>query len=395
MPTNAPSVLPVPSLPEPDPNWLQEQQHREDLKDQLRHQGCFVEGEHSDADYAFKDDLWAEIDRERAEERDEASRQKWLFDHNPLAQTRKPGVGEPLTEGRPWAIEGILTDQAMTLIAGKFKAGKSTLTTELAVSLATGTPMFGLDEFSTRIEPAPVLIIQTEDSQTRVDRDLAAILSARGLGPTEHSITVIDRQRPPTPRFNLLVQGHFDELLRCIASEGYTYVVLNPIYQLAGDVNISTWDNGPAITERLTQLRDAGCTPIITSALKASGRFDFDSVLGATNFAGWMETGILIQRAANERDFTIKVDVTRDRDRDGRATYKLRGHGVGRWQLQSATSGGDDTGETPKKRTTNFDKYREYIEANPGASKNTIAEALKLTTRTIERYIKEASTTAH
>jgi hypothetical protein len=61
-----------------------------------------------------------------------------------------------------WAVEGIWPAGASGLTAGRPKDGKSSLAVELAISLWTGTPMFGVDAFPSRLPPQPVLYIQQE-----------------------------------------------------------------------------------------------------------------------------------------------------------------------------------------------------------------------------------------
>src|SRR5206468_88704 len=89
------------------------------------------------------------------------------------------GSGQP--EPRPWAIERVWVEGAKGIIAGEEKANKSTHAAELAISLATGTPMWGLPEFPVRVPPARVILIQTENDDRRVNDDLLSICAARGI----------------------------------------------------------------------------------------------------------------------------------------------------------------------------------------------------------------------
>src|SRR3954468_6588910 len=78
-----------------------------------------------------------------------------------------------------WAIETIWPRGAMGVIGAQPKNGKSTFATELAVSLATGTPF--CQHFSVR-QVGRVLFIQRENSDARVMSDFRHVLKARGLG---------------------------------------------------------------------------------------------------------------------------------------------------------------------------------------------------------------------
>ena len=80
-----------------------------------------------------------------------------------------------------WAIDGWLAaDTKRLLIAGRPKSRKSTLATELAVSLTTGTPFLG--EVSARVDPEPVLLVSEEGDRRSFRARLAAIAKDRGLG---------------------------------------------------------------------------------------------------------------------------------------------------------------------------------------------------------------------
>ena len=83
--------------------------------------------------------------------------------------------------------------------------------------------MFGCNEFPTLVEPAPVLIIQTEDSDQRTERDIETICQARGVSSIANLITIVARNRPPTPRFNLLSDAHYEGLLASVKASERTY----------------------------------------------------------------------------------------------------------------------------------------------------------------------------
>jgi RecA-family ATPase len=69
---------------------------------------------------------------------------------------------------KQWAIEGIWPEGASGVIAAPPKNGKSTLTVELAVSLATATPMFGIDKFKSNSRGKVTYVHQGENSDERI-----------------------------------------------------------------------------------------------------------------------------------------------------------------------------------------------------------------------------------
>jgi RecA-family ATPase len=77
----------------------------------------------------------------------------------PAAQLAPPHANQPA-----WLIEGLWSAQAVGIIGGEPKCGKSFLALDLAVSVASGTAC--LRRFPTR-ECGPVLLFAAEDAPER------------------------------------------------------------------------------------------------------------------------------------------------------------------------------------------------------------------------------------
>ena len=60
----------------------------------------------------------------------------WLIDAADLLAEPDPGP-------TPWLVEGLIVDQALTAVVGKWKTTKSYGLLDIGVSIATGTPAFG------------------------------------------------------------------------------------------------------------------------------------------------------------------------------------------------------------------------------------------------------------
>jgi hypothetical protein len=76
--------------------------------------------------------------------------------------------------------------------------------------------------------------IQSENSDERVDRDIAQILKARGLSTVDAANIEI---LPATSRLNVLNDAHFN-FLRMAARE-FRYVVFDPLYSQMGGADVS------------------------------------------------------------------------------------------------------------------------------------------------------------
>ncbi|MGH2874274.1 MAG: hypothetical protein ACRDL5_17665 [Solirubrobacteraceae bacterium] len=65
------------------------------------------------------------------------------------------------------------------------KHGKSTLAVELAISLATATPLFNVARFASHERARVTYVHQGENSRARIRKDFDLVLQARGLGVME------------------------------------------------------------------------------------------------------------------------------------------------------------------------------------------------------------------
>jgi hypothetical protein len=87
-----------------------------------------------------------------------------------------------------WLIDQLWTDQAVGVLGGSPKSGKSWLALEMAVSVASGTPCLGA--FSVRA-PAPVLLYAAEDSAASVRARLLTLAQIHALDFNQLDVRVI------------------------------------------------------------------------------------------------------------------------------------------------------------------------------------------------------------
>jgi hypothetical protein len=92
------------------------------------------------------------------------------------------------TSQRPWLVPGWLKARGLFMVAGPSHFGKSWLSIDLAVSVATGTPFLGKwpVEVPAGGVGAPVLYIVGEDDAPEFHERLSAILEAKSSHPRVH-----------------------------------------------------------------------------------------------------------------------------------------------------------------------------------------------------------------
>lgn len=350
----------------------------------------------------------------------------------PVAQIRRTFEPRPMLDfvagevARPrWAVEGLWPLHAPGIIGGRPKAGKSTLSLELAVSLWSGTPMFNHPAFPSASRE-PVLYIQQENANSRVQRDLQAIMAARGLGTQraeshwaeehpgvpETAVEVwsdVFEPAPETahlPAFGLLSHAGLDLskredvqwLAHHVQERGYRYVFLDPLYMLVGSVKVT--DGGDELRPILTSLTAMGetldCTFILTHHMseKENAPLDASSLLGSTFIHGWYAAALMVAQDAGH-SFRVKVDAQRDFGESRELV--LQGLGVGSWFFAAEAQGQSDSVGRPAprvaKKETNIARCMELHTAHPDWSYQEIADEVGVGLSTVKRYMTEAKKT--
>jgi hypothetical protein len=250
----------------------------------------------------------------------------------------------------------------MGVIGAQPKNGKSTIATELAISLATGTPF--CQHFPVR-QVGRVLFVQRENSNERVVSDFHRILEARRLGyfetldeidhfhigPDGEDVTwteVVEYFVPTwqgTPVLEISSNADMDLsekawqewLWEEVREHGYDYLFLDPYYQLVG-----ANENDPAaikpVLRYLTQLKnELGCAAIVThhESDKTTGEHA-RRLLGSTYLHGWYE-GALFPTRSGDSVFSLEVDALREMGVSSR--HVLQGKGVGHWEYTEEAQG--------------------------------------------------------
>jgi AAA domain len=289
---------------------------------------------------------------------------------------------------RPWKINEVWVDGAAGFIGGYGKGQtKSATAYEFAVSLATGSPLYGLPEFQVLGSPEPTIVIQTENDDTRAYGDLRAICDQRGVDRpgTDYVLAMPQRQ---AIRFNLMNEAD-REWLRERASAGYRYLILDPLYDLIQPADISDRSgNMTGILSFLTELRTLGLATIYTGPLRASA-LSPRSIFGSTYQQLWLECALFVRWDDARKLYTVRRNAVRDGY--GEKTYKLRGRGTGSWEfLDAAEESPAPAKHSKEAKSDRQQKLRALIEADPTKSVQQYADLCGgVSTRTVERDLRD------
>lgn len=130
-------------------------------------------------------------------------------------------------EPERWLVDNFWRDQTIGLIVGPPKTMKSFLAIEIAVAIASGTPMFGMFHVP---EPQTVVYVQEESARRYVRKRFAGVMAGRGIHPAavEDTLYTITNQR-----FRLDDPQHVQRLIT-EAIEAYrpSLVILDPLREM-------------------------------------------------------------------------------------------------------------------------------------------------------------------
>ena len=182
-----------------------------------------------------------------------------------------------------WLVEDRIPSGGLALLAGKPKAGKSTMTRDLAFAVARGTDWLGW-----RTSPGAVWYLALEDKRSEVRRHFLQ-MGATG----DESISV----------FTGRTTGSFlSELHAAAEAQRPALIIVDTMQRLiqARDLN-----DYAEVTRKLQPLldlaRETGAAVLLLHHAGKSERADLDSVLGSTALTGSVDTLLVLKRSDQYR----------------------------------------------------------------------------------------------
>ena len=191
-------------------------------------------------------------------------------------------LGEPEEQQR-WLVEDLLIQGGVSVLAGKPKAGKSTLARAFAVSVAQGVAFLGR-----AVSQGAVVYLAFEDKRAELRRYFAA-MGAReddpidflvGTAPDEivRRVDALARERRPA----LIIVDTLARFARVRDLNDYAEVTraLEPILAIA---------------------RETGAHVLLVHHAKKGGGADGDAILGSSAIFGSVDCALMLRRSENAR----------------------------------------------------------------------------------------------
>ena len=138
-----------------------------------------------------------------------------------------------------WLVQGIWTEGSCGFIAGEPKMHKSWMGLDLAISVATGLPFLGEEQFEVK-KQGPVLYIQEEDALPTLANRAKLVMKSKGLSLSKDDIDVSAIVRANLVLSDTDTIDFLDEELTkgCPGNESpYRLMILDPLLMMAGQVD--------------------------------------------------------------------------------------------------------------------------------------------------------------
>lgn len=197
---------------------------------------------------------------------------------------------EPIPE-KEWVIEGIVTKGESGILSSASKAGKSYLSTDLSIAMASGQTWLG--KFP--CVRAPVLYINGENVKDDARRRFHAVFEAKGVDPADcEPITLIcaDGQ-------NKTIQDLQEVITNEIRRHDYGLIVLDPLYTFYSGSEIDEVDAKNFVCCVKTICRETGVAVIVIHHHSKAGAAFYRNASSRASGSG------MLQRA-----FSTLLDLT-------------------------------------------------------------------------------------
>ncbi|MEE8171111.1 MAG: AAA family ATPase [Phycisphaerae bacterium] len=193
-------------------------------------------------------------------------------------------LAEPVEE-TDWIVDGLLPVGGLSILAGKPKAGKSTLARCIALSVARGESVLGRSTVA-----CPVIYLGHEDRR----RDTTEHL--RAMGARSESLFV---HTGPAPADAAEAVAQLEALIREHAAR---FVVIDTLLRFVRARDVSAYAEMTVLLDPLLYLsRRAGCHVMAVYHAGKLEREGLDGILGSVGIAGTCDTGMILKRRNGTR----------------------------------------------------------------------------------------------
>ena len=213
--------------------------------------------------------------------------------------TRAPVELEERPRAQQWLVDTLWGEQAVGIVGGEPKCGKSILAMDLAVAVAAGVPC--LRHF-TPARPGPVLMFAAEDAGHLVRKRLHGIARAAGARFEALDIAVID-----VPRLRLDDPDDRRRLHQTVERIAPRLLILDPLVRLHGVDENAVADVAPILGFlRDIQRRFATAVLLVHHARKSGATRPGQALRGSSELHAWGDSNLYLRRRDRQTLMTVE-----------------------------------------------------------------------------------------
>jgi hypothetical protein len=227
-----------------------------------------------------------------------------------------------------WLIDKIWVDKAQGIMCGEAKTYKSTLTTDIAMSVASGAPLWGKYKVN---NPGPVIVVQVENNEDLVKDRMARMGHSKGV-IGEIDVDKDERTLKTTFGNNLPIYTHIADKnhpsikfsnpahLLCVEMMVKeikpVLIIFDPLYQLF-DGDMSSSQELAPVLRWLKDLRINYDTAVMLVHHYNKGNNEKNKasaghrMLGSVTLHGWVECMLALEKGPTSNN-TTQIIMTRE-----------------------------------------------------------------------------------
>ena len=212
---------------------------------------------------------------------------------------RKPIELEQRPVTRTWLVDTLWGEQAVGILAGDPKTGKTFWALDLAIAVASGTPCLRHYPVQT---PGPVLLYAAEDASHIVRTRLEGIAHAAQTRFETLDIAVID-----TPVIRLDEAEHREQLAHTVSCVQPRVLILDPLVRLHSRDENAVSEIAPILAFlRELQRTFATAVLLVHHARKSGGSRPGQALRGSGELFAWADTLAFLQRRKKRTFLTLE-----------------------------------------------------------------------------------------
>ena len=213
--------------------------------------------------------------------------------------TRAPVELEDRPRAQQWMVDTLWAEQAVGIVGGEPKCGKSLLALDLAVAVATGVPCL---RHYRPTGSGTVLLFAAEDAGHRVRKRLQGIARAAATPFDELDIAVID-----VPTLRLDQPGDRQRLQQTVERIEPRLLILDPLVRLHSVDENAVAEIAPILGFlRELQRRFETAVLLVHHARKSGGSRPGQALRGSSELHAWGDSNLYLRRRDKKIVMTVE-----------------------------------------------------------------------------------------